>query len=117
VTLTARQWMILAAAGSAVLMLGALAFQHLGGLYPCILCLWQRWPHLVALLLGLAVLKWQGPALPALAGLAVLTSAGIGVYHFGVEQDWWAGLQQCAHLGAHVAPRKNAAGTQRSHPA
>jgi disulfide bond formation protein DsbB len=28
--------------------------------------------------------------------VAVLTSAGIGAYHFGVEQDWWAGLQQCA---------------------
>ncbi len=87
---------LLAIAGSAGLLLGAIAFQHLGGLYPCILCLWQRWPHLAALILGLAALKWQGPALPALAGVAVLTSAGIGAYHFGVEQDWWAGLQQCA---------------------
>lgn len=95
-TLTRSSLAFIALAGSAGLLLGALAFEHLGGLYPCILCLWQRWPHLVALLLGLAALKWQGPALPALAGLAVLTSAGIGVYHFGVEQDWWAGLQQCA---------------------
>ena len=95
-TLTRPSLALIALAGSAALLLGALAFQHLGGLYPCILCLWQRWPHLVALLLGLAALKWQGPALPALAGLAVLTSAGIGAYHFGVEQDWWAGLQQCA---------------------
>ena len=95
-TLTRTHLALLAIAGSAGLLLGALAFQHLGGLYPCILCLWQRWPHLAALILGLAGLKWQGPALPALAGVAVLTSAGIGVYHFGVEQDWWAGLQQCA---------------------
>jgi disulfide bond formation protein DsbB len=96
VTLTRTHLALLAIAGSAGLLLSALAFQHLGGLYPCILCLWQRWPHLAALILGLTALKWRGPALPALAGVAVITSAGIGVYHFGVEQDWWAGLQQCA---------------------
>ena len=70
-TLTRSSLALIALAGSAGLLLAALAFQHLGGLYPCILCLWQRWPHLVALLLGLAALKWQGPALPALAGLLI----------------------------------------------
>lgn len=85
-----------ATAGSAGLLLGALAFQHLGGLYPCVLCLWQRYPHVVAVILGLAALRVKGPALPILAALAALTSAGIGVYHVGVEQDWWAGLAQCA---------------------
>lgn len=95
-TLTRAHLALLAIAGSAGLLLCALAFQHLGGLYPCILCLWQRWPHLVALLIGLAALRWQGPVLPVLAGLAVLTSAAIGSYHFGVEQHWWDGLQQCA---------------------
>ena len=32
--------------------LGAFAFQHLGGLAPCKLCLWQRWPHGAAVALG-----------------------------------------------------------------
>lgn len=87
---------LLAAAGSAGLLLGALAFQHLGGLAPCVLCIWQRWPHVVALVLAGLYLWRKGPALAALAGLAALTSAGIGVFHVGVEQGWWEGLAQCS---------------------
>ena len=87
---------LLAAAGSAGLLLGALAFQHLGGLAPCVLCIWQRWPHVVALGLAALYLWRKNPALAALAGLAALTSAGIGVFHVGVEQGWWEGLAQCS---------------------
>ncbi|WP_430463900.1 disulfide bond formation protein B [Tabrizicola sp.] len=95
-TLTRNFLALIAMAGSAGLLLGALAFEHLGGLYPCVLCIWQRWPHVAALAFGLVALKVRGPVLPILAGLAALTSAGIGVYHTGVEQDWWPGLLQCA---------------------
>ncbi|PJA60406.1 MAG: disulfide bond formation protein B, partial [Rhodobacterales bacterium CG_4_9_14_3_um_filter_71_31] len=35
----------LAAAGSAATLLAALGFQFIGGLAPCEMCLWQRWPH------------------------------------------------------------------------
>ena len=42
---------LLAAAGSVGLLLGALAFQYIGGLAPCVVCIWQRWPHVVALIL------------------------------------------------------------------
>ena len=86
---------LLAAAGSAGLLLGALAFQYIGGLAPCVLCIWQRWPHLAALILA-AVFLWRGGSVWAvLAGLAALSSAGIGVFHVGVEQGWWQGLAQC----------------------
>ena len=37
-----------------------------------------------------------GPALPVLGALAVLTSAGFGVFHVGVEQGWWVGLASCS---------------------
>ena len=94
--MTRTALILLAAAGSAGLLIGAFAFQYLGGLYPCILCLWQRWPHAVAIVIAAVALKWQDPALPVLGALAALTSAGIGAYHFGVEQDWWAGLAQCS---------------------
>lgn len=87
---------LLAAAGSAGLLLGALAFQHLGGLAPCVLCIWQRWPHVVALVFAGLYLWRKSPSLAALAGLAALTSAGIGVFHVGVEQGWWEGLLQCS---------------------
>jgi len=86
---------LLAIAGSVGLLLGALAFQYIGGLAPCVLCIWQRWPHVVAVLLG-GLFLWRGwAALAVLAGLAALSSTGIGVFHVGVEQGWWQGLAQC----------------------
>lgn len=85
----------MAAAGSAALLLGALAFQHIGGLHPCVLCIWQRWPHLAAVVIGLVALVLPGRVLPVLGALAALTSAGIGVFHTGVEQGWWEGLSSC----------------------
>ena len=80
----------------------AIAFgsQHLGGLAPCILCVYQRWPYGVAILLGAAGLLVRdrpallGPVLAA-AGLAFLASAGIGAFHVGVEQHWWQGTAEC----------------------
>ena len=85
----------LAAGGSAALLLGALAFQHLGGLAPCKLCIWQRWPHGAAILLGLLALFLPGPILPMLGLLAALATAGVGAYHTGVERGWWEGPTTC----------------------
>lgn len=89
----------LAAAGSAAILAAAYGFQHIGGLAPCQLCLWQRWPHAAAILLGLvgmaaplALLAWLG------AG-AMLTNAGIAAYHTGVERKWWAGPTSCSGGG------------------
>lgn len=82
--------------GSTALLGGALAFQFLGGLTPCEMCYWQRWPHLAAIVLGLAA--WAlglNRALIALAALAVLTSGAIGLFHAGVEQMWWRGPSAC----------------------
>jgi len=94
--MTRTHLILIAAAGSAAMLLAALAFQYIGGLAPCVLCIWQRWPHLAAVLIGLVALKVQSPALPALGALAALTTAAIGVFHFGVEQQWWEGLAQCS---------------------
>lgn len=93
--MTRRRLVLLAAGGSAALMLAALAFQHLGGMAPCKLCLWQRWPHVIAIGLGLAALAGR-PRLMAAGGmLAALTTAGIGGYHTGVERGWWQGPDSC----------------------
>ncbi len=82
--------------GSAALLGGALAFQYLGHLAPCEMCLWQRWPHVAALVLGLAAWAMGSRrGVVALAAVAVLASAGIGYYHAGVEYHWWAGPQAC----------------------
>lgn len=81
--------------GSIVLLVGALAFQYLGGLAPCPLCIWQRWPHAIAIVLGLLLLAWPKRGLAAIAGLVVLAGAGIGLYHAGIEQHWWPGPTTC----------------------
>ena len=92
-----RQFTVLAAAGgSLALLLGAFAFQYIGGLAPCTLCLWQRWPHAAAVLIGVAALALPGRALPLLGALAALTAAAIGGFHAGVEQGWWDGLASCS---------------------
>jgi disulfide bond formation protein DsbB len=82
--------------GSTALLGGALAFQYFGHLAPCEMCLWQRWPHVAAL--GLGLVAWalrSNRAVVALAALAVLASAAIGFFHAGVEYHWWAGPQAC----------------------
>jgi len=89
---------------SAVLLLGALGFQYLGRLPPCEICLWQRWPHLAAAIVGLlggwAVsrrARRHGLAAPVafLTALLVGLSGVIAVYHAGIEWHWWAGPSQC----------------------
>jgi len=43
----------LAGAYSLAMILGALGFQYVGGILPCEMCHWQRWPHDAAIVLGL----------------------------------------------------------------
>jgi Disulfide bond formation protein DsbB len=96
---TADGRMLLGAAGSGLLLLGALAFQHLGGLAPCEMCLWQRWPHVAALALAVAAIATASRGSHVLRGLglvAMLVSAGLALLHVGVEQGWWDGPSTCA---------------------
>ena len=79
---------------------GALGSQYLGGLHPCEMCYWQRWPHGVAILL--AALAFTAPAqsqrartLTLLSALAIAISGAIGVYHAGVEAKIFEGFTTC----------------------
>jgi disulfide bond formation protein DsbB len=91
-----RKTLILTAAGgSLALLLGAFAFQYVGGLAPCKLCLWQRWPHAVAVLVGALALALPGRILPVVGAGAAAVAAGLGIYHTGVERGWWAGPTTC----------------------
>ena len=82
---------------------GALGSQYLGGLHPCEMCYWQRWPHGAAILL--AALAFIAPAessrsrtLTLLAALAIAVSGAIGVYHAGVEAKVFEGFTTCTAL-------------------
>jgi len=92
--MTQRNLILLATAGSAGLLVGAWIFQ-LFGYPPCKLCLWQRWPHAAAVLIG-ALALWRPVAFLPLAGAAAaLMTGAVGVYHTGVERNWWEGPDTC----------------------
>jgi disulfide bond formation protein DsbB len=98
--MTKRSFLILVAAGgSLALLLGAFGFQYLGDMAPCKLCIWQRWPHGAAIVIGGLALWWTGGfagrALPLLGALAALGTAAVGLYHTGVERAWWEGPTTC----------------------
>jgi disulfide bond formation protein DsbB len=93
---------------SAALLLGALAFQYLGGLAPCEMCIWQRWPHGAAILFGLgggllvllrAAPERAGRIFGLLAIAAIAISGLIGIFHAGVEWKLWPGPTACTGLG------------------
>lgn len=89
---------------SAALLLGALGFQYLGRLPPCEICLWQRWPHLAAAIVGLLgggaaatglVGKSLARPIAVLTAILVAASGAIALYHAGVEWHWWTGPSRC----------------------
>jgi disulfide bond formation protein DsbB len=83
---------------------GALGSQYLGGLTPCEMCYWQRWPHAAAI--ALAAFAFTAPAsaprsrlLTLLAAAAIAVSGAIGGYHAGVELGIFEGLTTCTASG------------------
>ena len=90
-----KAYVVAATAGSAALLAGAFAFQYIGGLAPCVLCLWQRWPHGAAVIIGVIALILGWRILAGFGAIAAATSAGIAAFHVGVEQKWWEGLTSC----------------------
>ena len=92
--MTRKRLILLAAGGSAALLLAAWGFQAFG-YAPCKMCLWQRWPHVAAVAIGLVALFLPYVLLPILGALAAATTAVIGVYHAGVEKGWFEGPDTC----------------------
>lgn len=84
---------------------GALGSQYLGGLHPCEMCYWQRWPHGAAIVF--AAFAFTAPAssarsrnLTLLAALAIAISGVIGAYHAGVEAKIFEGFTTCTALSS-----------------
>jgi disulfide bond formation protein DsbB len=82
------------------LILGALGYQYLGGLPPCQMCHWQRWPHIAAAIIGLI----GGGFLPrryalhvAIAAIVLVAVSGlIGAYQTGMEWKLLPGPTSCS---------------------
>ena len=92
---------IWAMAASVVALAAALGSQYFGGLAPCELCIWQRVPYGIVIVIGTGALLWFGGprerlALTWLAALVFSIGASIALYHAGVEQHWIAGPTSCS---------------------
>jgi disulfide bond formation protein DsbB len=94
----AAQLIFAASVGS---ILFALIMQYGFDKQPCILCLWQRVPFvLAAMLMALSLwlkpnAQWTSIVFYACGGL-FLINTGLAFFHTGVEQHWWAGTSGCA---------------------
>lgn len=89
----------LALAAAGALAVAAVA-EHVFGLEPCVLCLYQRDAYWAALAFAAAGTVLGGRprrrrALLALAGLAFLAGAAAAFFHVGVEEAWWRGTPGC----------------------
>ena len=107
-----RTLAVFAALGAAAALGIAYAAEIWGGLVPCALCLLERWPYRVVIVLGLLAAIAPRSLVRVslvLAVVALLADAAIAAVHVGVELQWWPSpLPECAapHLsGGSIAER------------
>ncbi len=86
----------------AAVLLTALGLEYLAGYGPCELCLKERWAYYAGAPLAIGAIAMIGAGRPSwaagligLAALGLLANAGLGLYHAGVEWQWWAGPSAC----------------------
>lgn len=96
---------MLALVVSVSLLGGAYVSQYWGGLFPCEMCWWQRYGHMAAIplvLLAFLTRRHRGASamLTLVAGIALLSSGVIGLFHAGVEYGWWEGFTTCSSMPA-----------------
>ncbi len=75
----------------------AFVAQYGFGLEPCILCLFQRVPYGLVVVLGFVALVRPGQLKAILLMAAIVFGAGavLASYHVGVEQHWWVSATGC----------------------
>jgi disulfide bond formation protein DsbB len=96
---TPRNASLLLAIAAVAILLAVFAFQYLGDAAPCPLCIWQRYPYAVLIVLGVVGFFWQPRAMLVLGALVLLIGAGLAGYHVGVEKGWFALPASCAAGG------------------
>src|ERR1700752_1977116 len=97
---TTRSFALFVLLASIVVLGGALLSEYWGGLAPCELCLFERWPWGVATVISfVATMVGSRPGLPWVAFLlAAVFAVGSApaFYHVGVEQHWFAAPTACS---------------------
>jgi disulfide bond formation protein DsbB len=90
----------LATGGALAALCIAWLAQYGFGLAPCELCYWQRYGYWAAIALGVVAILQPARTSPRRVALWLLTlafvaTAGIALFHVGVEQKWWQGFTSC----------------------
>ena len=106
-SLSGPSWPILAILASLAMLAGAHAFEEIGKMAPCPLCLRQRDVYWAAIAMALVGLVWwqRRPAnrylvaLNVMLGLVFFTGAIVATYHAGVEWKFWEGPAGCSGGG------------------
>lgn len=102
-----NRWPLWALGSSALMLAAAHAFETIGGLAPCTLCLRQREVYWVAGTVALVAFvlsrlprqrRWV-PLLNLALGLIFLTGVGVASYHAGAEWGFWPGPSTCSGGG------------------
>lgn len=87
---------------SAMALAGALVSQYVFGLHPCPLCIYQRYPYALLIVVGALYTYTQWRGLLWLAIVALLVEIAIALYHTGIEYRWWEGFSSCAASGSNI---------------
>ncbi|MFA6280601.1 MAG: disulfide bond formation protein B [Bdellovibrionales bacterium] len=102
-TLSVKESALLLFAASVGSLLTAYVAETFFGVLPCVLCLYQRVPYAVVVVLSLlafvSTVLIRGRAargLLLLCAFAFFVNAGIASFHSGVELHWWQGTDGCA---------------------
>ena len=66
--------------GAGALLLGAIGFQYLADMYPCPLCMTQRWWHVAAIVAAILALPQVTVMRPARAPLFLIAITLRGIY-------------------------------------
>jgi len=82
----------------------ALVAQYGFELWPCDLCIYQRYPAVAAVAIMVMAEFIKKPRLMlALFMMACIITGDIAIYHTGVEQGWWPGPTSCSGDGLNGA--------------
>ena len=85
---------------SSLMLIFAYSLEHLSGLVPCEMCLWQRWPLFLVVffsILSILVFKKYSNLFILFAGSSFLISSFLGIWHSGYEMGYLPGPTSCSN--------------------
>lgn len=80
------------------LIVGALCFQYIGHIQPCLMCHWQRWPLIAAAIVGIGGIRLWKKNTRSLAMLTIVLVAASGLiaaYQTGMQLDIFPDPKAC----------------------